>query len=125
MMEENTSIKKKAQEQKIERLSKNYQFQDIYRKGRSRATAKTVLYFKRNRKTINRLGIVVSKKVGKSVIRHRLKRIYREAMRSLQQHLKTGFDLVIIARKGADQLSYWEILHDLQSLLLKGKLLRS
>ena len=71
------------------------------------------------------MGIVVSKKVGKSVIRHRLKRIYREAMRSLQQHLKTGFDLVIIARKGADQLSYWEILHDLQSLLLKGKLLRS
>lgn len=123
-MEEKNSAKKKAQLQKIERLSKNYQFQDIYRKGRSRAAAKTVLYFKKNRETCNRLGIVVSKKVGKSVIRHRLKRIYREAMRNLQQHLKTGFDLVIIARKGADQLSYWEILHELRSLLLKGKLMQ-
>lgn len=109
---------------KMERLRKNYQFQEIYRKGRSLATARTILYFRKNREKYNRLGIVVSKKVGKSVIRHHLKRLYREAMRSLQVQIKkTGYDLVIIARKGADQITYREAVQDLRKLMLKGKLI--
>ena len=124
VMEENSVFKKKAQPPKIERLRKNYQFQKIYRQGRSQATYSTVLYFKKNGMACNRAGIVVSKKVGKSVVRHRLKRIYREALRSLQQYLKSGNDLVIIARKGADQLTYWEIQADLRKLFMKGKLMQ-
>ena len=110
---------KKGQPQKIERLRKSYQFQEIYRQGRTQATVSTVLYFKKNKAACNRAGIVVSKKVGKSVVRHRLKRLYREALHSLQQHLKIGYDLVLIARKGADKLTYWEIQADLRKLLLR------
>jgi len=108
---------------KMERLRKNYQFQKVYRQGRSLSTAKTVLYYRKNREKYNRLGIVVSKKVGKSVVRHRLKRLYREAMRSLQGRIKrTGYDLVIIARKGAGNLTYQDAVRDLQRLMLRGKL---
>ncbi|NLJ56777.1 MAG: ribonuclease P protein component [Firmicutes bacterium] len=107
----------------MERLRKNYQFQKVYRQGRSLSTAKTVLYYRKNREKYNRLGIVVSKKVGKSVVRHRLKRLYREAMRSLQGRIKrTGYDLVIIARKGAGNLTYQDAVRDLQRLMLRGKL---
>jgi len=149
MMKEKDVLKEKERSQKvqrIERLRKNYQFQKIYRQGRSVATAKTVLYFKKSRigscragivvskkvgksvvrhrlKRLYRAGIVVSKKVGKSVVRHRLKRLYREALHSLRKYLKAGYDLVIIARKGADKLTYWDVLADLRKLLVKGKLL--
>ena len=122
MKEQGTSNKEKVQVQSIERLRKNHQFQKVYRQGRSVATPKTVLYFKKNRLASCRVGIVVSKKVGKSVVRHRLKRLYREALYSLRQDLKTGYDLVIIARKGADVLNYWDILADLRKLLVRGKL---
>ncbi|NMB35327.1 MAG: ribonuclease P protein component [Firmicutes bacterium] len=126
MMKEKDVLKEKERSQKvqrIERLRKNYQFQKIYRQGRSVATAKTVLYFKKSRIGSCRAGIVVSKKVGKSVVRHRLKRLYREALHSLRKYLKAGYDLVIIARKGADKLTYWDVLADLRKLLVKGKLL--
>ncbi|MGI6307648.1 MAG: ribonuclease P protein component [Dethiobacteria bacterium] len=128
IMKENKAMEQKAQPEdraeKMERLRKNYQFQEIYRKGRSRATARTVLYFRKNREKYNRLGIVVSKKVGKSVVRHRLKRLYREAMRSLQDQIHgTGYDLIIIARKGADKLTYKEAIQDLRNLMLRGKLI--
>jgi ribonuclease P protein component len=108
---------------KLERLRKNYQFQKVYRQGRSLSTAKTVLYYRKNKEKCNRLGIVVSKKVGKSVVRHHLKRLYREAMRSLQDRIKrTGYDLVIIARKSAGNLTYKDAVQDLRRLMLKGKL---
>jgi ribonuclease P protein component len=71
------------------------------------------------------LGISVSKKVGKSVIRHRLKRLYLEAFRSLLQAIsKEGFDIVVIARKGAAGMSYSEAVRELQKLLAKGKLIK-
>lgn len=124
MMKEKSLFKKKVRRQKIDRLRKNYQFRETYRLGRSLATPNTVLYYKKNKVAFNRAGIVVSKKVGKSVVRHRLKRLYRESLHSLREQLKIGYDLVIIARKGVDQLSYWDIRTDLRKLLTRGKLMQ-
>ncbi len=88
------------------------------------ATKKTVLLFRKNEDNINRLGITVSKKVGKSVVRHRIKRLYTEAFRFLQNDiLIKGFDFVIIARRGADKLTYHEAVEDLKKLMKRGKLI--
>ena len=113
---------KKYSPKKINRLKKNYLFQQVYKKGKSLATPRTVLLFRKNEEHLNRLGITVSKKVGKSVVRHRLKRLYTEAFRNLQEqiHLQ-GFDFVIIARKHAGRLTYHEAFEDLQKLLKRGK----
>ncbi len=67
----------------------------------------------------------MSKKVGKSVVRHRLKRLYIEAFRNLKGHIvKEGFDLVIIGRKDAGNLKYKEVYNDIEKLLSWGKLLK-
>ncbi len=78
----------------------------IYQKGKSLAGRYSVLYFLQNEGTSNKVGISVSKKIGNSVIRHRIKRLYKEAFRLNDQDVKKGHDLVIIARRRAVELNF-------------------
>ena len=61
-----------------EHLKKNRDFQQVYLRGASEANRTLVLYKLENTLGKNRVGISVSKKVGNSVIRHRLTRLIRE-----------------------------------------------
>jgi ribonuclease P protein component len=61
-----------------ESLKKNYQFRNVYNKGKSAANHYLVLYVLKNGKNINRLGISISKKVGKSVVRNHKARLIKE-----------------------------------------------
>ena len=60
-----------------ESLKKNSDFQQVYRHGTSYANRYLVMYVLENQYMKNRLGISVSKKVGNSVVRHRLTRLIR------------------------------------------------
>ena len=80
---------------------KNREFSPVYRTGKRAADLCFVLYFLENGTDSNRLGITVSKKIGNSVVRSRVKRIIKEAYRLHEKDLKTGLDLVIVARKEA------------------------
>ena len=51
---------------------------------------------------INRLGISVSKKVGNSVVRHRLTRLIREAYRLHEEMFNSGLDIVVVVRQSAN-----------------------
>ncbi len=88
------------------RLKKNREFVRVYQKGKSLAGRYSVLYFLKNKDINNKIGISVSKKVGNSVIRHRIKRFYKESFRLNDQDIKRGYDLVIIARKRAVELNF-------------------
>jgi ribonuclease P protein component len=79
----------------------NLEIRQIYNKGRSKADSFLVLYLLENGRDENRLAVSVSKKIGNSVVRHRVKRIIKEACRLHQTELKTGYDIVIIARAGS------------------------
>lgn len=61
-----------------ESLKKNTQFQFVYRNGKSYANKYLIMYVKENGTDRNRVGISVSKKVGNSVVRHRVTRLVRE-----------------------------------------------
>lgn len=80
------------------KIRKNADFRLVYRRGKSFSNKFLVLYVKRNGFGINRIGISVSKKVGKSVIRSRVKRLIRESYRLNSSNLKQGNDIVVIAR---------------------------
>ena len=102
-----------------ESLKKNTDFRKIYKNGSSYANRFLVMYVLPNDTDRNRLGISVSKKVGNSVIRHRLTRLIRESYRLHEEIFKNGLDLVVIARANAKHASYYEVEH---SLLYLAKL---
>lgn len=79
-------------------LNLNTQFRRVYKSGSSAVRPTLVLYAKQNGLKINRLGITVSKKIGKACVRNRSKRRIREVYRANQMQLECGFDFVIVAR---------------------------
>ena len=102
-----------------ESLKKNADFQNVYRDGVSFANRYLVMYVRENGTDRNRLGISVSKKVGNSVVRHRISRLIRESYRLREDMFNSGLDMVVIARKGAKDKTCQEIE---SALLHLGKL---
>ena len=89
-----------------ESLKKNQDFKTVYGHGKSCANRYLVMYVLGNDSSGNRLGISVSKKVGNSVVRHRLTRLIRESYRLNESHFSKGFDIVVIARVSAKNATY-------------------
>ncbi len=92
-----------------ESLRKNQDFQRVYKKGKSCADRYLVMYVLPNEMEINRLGVSVSRKVGNSVVRHKMKRRIKEYYRGKEDQFRCGFDIVVIVRKGAVGKTYKEI----------------
>ena len=92
-----------------ESLKKNHKFQFVYKNGKSYANKYLVMYVKENGTERNRIGISVSKKVGNSVVRHRVTRLVRESYRLHEAIFNSGLDIVIVARKSAASVNYEEI----------------
>ena len=92
-----------------ESLKKNIYFQNVYKNGKSYANKYLVMYVLENNLNKNRIGISVSKKVGNSVIRHRITRLIRESYRLQEDVFNSGLDIVIIARGNAKEVGYKEI----------------
>ena len=92
-----------------ESLKKNMEFQNVYKNGKSYANKYLVMYILENDLNKNRLGISVSKKVGNSVIRHRITRLIRESYRLQEEMFNSSLDIVVIARGTAREVGYKEI----------------
>ena len=91
-----------------ESLKNNQQFLFVYKNGRSYANKYFIMYVKENGLDKNRIGISVSKKVGNSVVRHRITRLVRESYRLHESVFNSGLDMVIIARPAAASIGYEE-----------------
>ena len=92
-----------------ESLKKNRDFQNVYKNGKSYANKYLVMYILENETEKNRIGISVSKKVGNSVIRHRITRLVRESYRLQEEMFNSSLDIVVIARGAAREVGYKEI----------------
>lgn len=107
-------------------LKKNSDFQKVYNEGKSKANKYLVMYVLKNDLSMNRLGIQVSKKVGNSVVRHRLTRLIRESYRLNANMFNSGLDIVVIARNTAKDRTYHEIesalmhLGSIQNILIEN-----
>ncbi len=82
-------------------IKKNREFLNVYHRGKSYANKYLVMYVLKNDSEENRFGITVSKKVGNSVVRHRVTRLIRESIRLNVEKFENGYDIVIIARNTA------------------------
>ena len=81
-------------------LKLNHIFQRLYRTS-GRANGLLVLYARPNRSEHNRVGITVSRKLGKAHIRNRIRRRLREVYRLNEDKFLPGWDIVVLARTKA------------------------
>lgn len=93
----------------FQKIRKNIEFLNVYRHGKSYANKYLVMYVLNNKLDENRFGITVSKKVGNSVVRHRITRLIRECIRLQESNILTEYDIVIVARKAAKKKKYQDI----------------
>lgn len=100
-------------------LKKNMEFRRVYQRGKSTANRNLVLYYLPNNGTELRMGITVSKKVGKSVVRNLVKRRIRESLRELEPLMPQGYDLVWIARASCRETDYKTIKSAVRHLVKK------
>lgn len=106
-----------------ESLKSNMNFQNVYKNGVSYANKYLVMYVLENRTDNLRLGISVSKKVGNSIVRHRLTRLIRESVRLNSGSILKGYDIVIIARANLKGKNYADTENALLHLLRLHKIL--
>ena len=108
---------------KHERLLSTKDYERVYAEGRKIVEEWAVLYYARNQLPHCRLGITISRKMGKAVSRNRIKRRLKEAFRLNKHKLSPGYDLTVVVRKKAMDLSFHEIEGRLLLLCEKADLL--
>jgi len=102
---------------KRERLAQGRQFGQIFQKGQSFVHPLLVLRALGNGLPYSRFGFVVGGRIGKAVLRNRVKRRMREAMRLRATQVPPGLDIVLVARMPIAKASYWRIGEALDCLL--------
>ena len=105
-----------------QRLTKSSQFATVYRRGNSWGSALLVMRAFPNGLEQSRFGFSVSKKVGKAVVRNRLKRLLRESVRLTP--LKPGWDIIFIARSAASTADYHQLDRAVRKLIWQAHLLQ-
>jgi ribonuclease P protein component len=100
---------------KSDRLLKRSEFEKVQRSGRKITTEHLVILWLPNKLNRSRLGIVTSKKVGKSVIRNRIRRVIREVFRRNRWLFPASSDVVVIPRKDSRLITYQEIVEELSA----------
>ncbi|MDI6710818.1 MAG: ribonuclease P protein component [Thermoanaerobacterales bacterium] len=97
-------------------IKDNKDFRRIFARGASRVGPALVVYGLAGEVGTTRFGFTVSKKVGKAVVRNRLRRVLKEICRLHPESFRPGMDYVVIARPRARDLTYRELATELLSL---------
>lgn len=104
---------------KKEIISKNRDFRRVYTKGKYFSSPVLITYIIKNRLNSTRVGITASKKTGNAVKRNRSRRIIREAFRILKSKVKSGFDIIFVARAKTNEVKTGDVLKDMEYELYK------
>ena len=106
-------------------LKLNKEFKRLYYRGKSAVFPNIVVYVIPNRKNSNRIGLTCGKSVGKAVKRNRVKRLMRESYRLIEDNIKMGYDIVIVARNKSVNCKFMQISDELKKAFIKLGLLES
>ncbi|NLC11756.1 MAG: ribonuclease P protein component [Firmicutes bacterium] len=110
----------------ILRLKKKGHIEQVFKEGKSVATRNAVLYYKKNNLTKCRIAFSISKKIGKSVIRNRIRRLYYEIFRKMQNDIDSTYDFILIVRrKSKPLLTYEAVRQDVRLLFKRAGLLKN
>lgn len=106
---------------KIYRLKSSKSFDYIHKHGKSIADKNLVLIVAPTKFNL-KVGFSVSKKLGKAVVRNKVKRRLREGFRKMIPYLNPHFNYVIIARQGSQACDYKTLCASMLLLLTKANM---
>ena len=105
-------------------LKLNHIFRRLYATS-GQANGYFVMYARRNRSDINRIGITASKKLGHAVVRNRVRRRLREIYRLNEDKFAPGWDIVVVARSRCVDADFQKLTRAYLSLAEKAGVLRT
>ena len=104
-------------------LKLNHIFRRLYATS-GHANSCLVLYARKNNTDTNRVGITVSKKLGKAVVRNRIRRRVREVYRLNESRFAPGWDIVVVARSRCLTASFEKLTQSYLALAEKAGILQ-
>jgi len=102
------------------RLRRESEFKAVYNEGAKVVDQLVVLFYRPNGLDITRLGLAVSRRLGKPVVRNRIKRLLREFFRLNRWRMQPGIDIVLVARRGMIGLKYQQVAQQLEGVFLRA-----
>mgnify|MGYP001130864954 CR=1 FL=1 len=106
------------------RLRKNEEFKRVYKRGKNYWNRNLVLYVMRNQLNNSRIGFTVTKKIGNSVVRNRVRRRMKEIYRKNFDNIKEEYDIIFIPKKNVVDISYKELESAMFHILKMAHLLK-
>ena len=106
---------------KAERLRKRKEFLGVYERGDKIQSTYFVLYILENGRPHHRLGVTASRKIGRAVVRNRIKRHLREIFRTNKQAVFPHCDLVVNAKRSAARARNQQIQEDILKGIMRWK----
>lgn len=106
-------------------LKKNYEFKNVFNKGKFHKGKYITAIILKNRTEQNLLGLAISTKIGDAVTRNHIKRLFRESYKNLESSLKSGYTIIFVWNKAVptEQALYKNIKKDMEKILLKAGIL--
>ena len=110
---------------KIKTLKKNYEFQNVLKKGKFYVGKQIIVYILSNKNEQNSIGIAVSSKEFNAVQRNKIKRKIRENYRLIKNKLKPGNNIVLLWNKKnrGDSVDFHLIKKDMENIFTKAGIL--
>ncbi|MBR0491385.1 MAG: ribonuclease P protein component [Clostridia bacterium] len=111
---------------KTKMLKKNYEFRKVLTKGKYFSGKYIECFILNNNTKCNYLGLAISTKVGKAIMRNHLKRLIRENYKNVEMSIKDGYSIVFLFKKKADskQANFYNIREDINTIINKSQLNR-
>lgn len=111
---------------KTKMLKKNYEFRKVLTKGKYFSGKYIECFILNNNTKCNYLGLAISTKVGKAIMRNHLKRLIRENYKNIEMSIKDGYSIVFLFKKKADskQANFYNIREDINTIINKSQLNR-
>ena len=94
---------------KIDGLKTNMEFNKVYKDGKNYWNRNLILYVRKNNLDISKVGYSISKKIGNSVTRNKVRRRMKEIYRLNYNYIRKGYDFILIPKKNIVDISYLEL----------------
>jgi ribonuclease P protein component len=101
------------------RLVRRGDFDAVYRAGKRYSSSHFTVFVRSNGLALNRFGFSIKKALGGAVVRNRIRRRLREAVRCHRQEIPVGWDIVIHPRSSVAKAPFAALAEDLLRLLKK------